>query len=119
MILVPLLVALALRAPDSVRVRGVARDTTLVVVPTASGGALRADVVLPLIGGSVTQSALGRWTVKAPGVSFTLVDGVPFATTGDGPIPLAAAPILRDGKLLLPLQILADLVPRIGNRVVW
>jgi N-acetylmuramoyl-L-alanine amidase len=119
MILAALVTALVLHAPDSVRVRGVARDTTLVVVPTASGGALRADVVLPLIGGSVQQGAPGRWTVKAPGVSFTLVDGVPFATTDDGPVPLATAPILRDGKLLLPLQILADLVPRLGNRIVW
>jgi N-acetylmuramoyl-L-alanine amidase len=119
MILAPLLVALALQAPDVVHVRGVARDTTLVVVATPSGGALRADVVLPLIGGSVSAGAPGRWTVNAPGVSFTLVDGVPFATTDSGPIPLAAAPILRNGALLLPLQILADLVPRIGNRIVW
>jgi N-acetylmuramoyl-L-alanine amidase len=111
--------ALSLFAQDSVHVRGIARDTTLVVVSTATGGALRADVVLPLIGGRVTTTAPGRWTVDAPGVSFTLVDGVPFATTKDGPIPLAAAPILRNGALLLPLQILADIVPRIGNRIIW
>ncbi|MFI5245925.1 MAG: N-acetylmuramoyl-L-alanine amidase [Gemmatimonadales bacterium] len=119
----PLLLAFALHAPsraqDSVHVRGIARDTTLAVVSTPAGGALRADIVLPLIGGSVTATTPGRWTIEAPGVSFTLVDGVPFATTRDGPIPLAAAPVLRNGKLLLPLQILADIVPRIGNRVVW
>lgn len=122
MIFAPLLLALALRAAvphDSVHIRGVLRDTTLVVVSTPSGGALRADVVLPLIGGSVSSTTPGRWKVDAPGVSFTLVDGVPFATTKDGPIPLAAAPILRNGVLLLPLQILADIVPRIGNRVIW
>ncbi len=106
-------------AQDSVHVRGIARDTTLALVPTPSGGALRADVVLPLIGGKVSSSKPGRWTVEAPGVSFTLVDGVPFATTSAGLIPLAAAPILRNGALLLPLQILADIVPRIGNRVMW
>jgi N-acetylmuramoyl-L-alanine amidase len=88
-------------------------------VSTAAGAALRADVVLPLIGGSVSATSAGRWRIDAPGVSFTLVDGVPFATTRDGPIPLAAAPILRNGALLLPLQILPDIVPRIGNRVVW
>lgn len=104
---------------DSVHVRGIARDTTLAVVSTAVGGALRADVVLPLIGGKVTTTAPGRWTIEAPGVSFTLVDGVPFATTKDGPIPLAAAPLLRNGALLLPLQIIADIVPRIGNRIIW
>jgi N-acetylmuramoyl-L-alanine amidase len=120
MTIVPLLFAFALHAPvDSVHVRGVARDTTLAVVPTPAGGALRADVVLPLIGGSVTTLAPGRWSIDAPGVSFTLVDGVPFANGKDGLIPLAAAPILRNGVLLMPLQILADLVPRIGNRIVW
>jgi N-acetylmuramoyl-L-alanine amidase len=122
MIAAPWLVAAALLAPqrqDSVHVRGIARDTTLAVVSTPGGGALRADVVLPLIGGSVSTTAPGRWRVEAPGVSFTLVDGVPFATTKDGPIPLAAAPLMRNGALLLPLQVLADIVPRIGNRVVW
>jgi N-acetylmuramoyl-L-alanine amidase len=99
-------------------VRGVARDTTLAIVSTSSGGALRADVVLPLIGGSVSTTTPGHWKVDAPGVSFTLVDGVPFATTKDGPVPLTAAPILRNGALFLPLQVLADIVPRIGNRVV-
>jgi N-acetylmuramoyl-L-alanine amidase len=120
MTIVSLLFACLLHAPvDSVHVRGVARDTTLAVVPTPSGGALRADIVLPLIGGSVTTLAPGRWSIDAPGVSFTLVDGVPFATGKDGLIPLAAAPILRSGVLLMPLQILADLVPRLGNRIVW
>lgn len=116
------MLALALRAgqgSDSVHVRGIARDTTLAVVSTSAGGALRADVVLPLIGGTVSATSNGRWKVDAPGVSFTLVDGVPFATTQDGLIPLAAAPIMRNGALLLPLQILADIVPRIGNRVMW
>ncbi|MFI5246607.1 MAG: N-acetylmuramoyl-L-alanine amidase [Gemmatimonadales bacterium] len=120
MTVLPFLLAFALHAPvDSVHVRGVARDTTLAVVPTPAGGALRGDVVLPLIGGSVTALAPGRWSVDAPGVRFTLVDGVPFASGKDGLIPLAAAPILRNGVLLMPLQILADLVPRIGNRIVW
>jgi N-acetylmuramoyl-L-alanine amidase len=121
MIVAPMLLAAAysLFAADSVHVRGITRDTTLAVISTPAGGALRADVVLPLIGGSVSSTQPGRWKIDAPGVSFTLVDGVPFATTKDGPVPLAAAPILRNGMLLLPLQILADIVPRIGNRIVW
>ena len=43
------LLAFVLHAQDSVHVRGVARDTTLAVVSTPAGGALRADVVLPPI----------------------------------------------------------------------
>jgi N-acetylmuramoyl-L-alanine amidase len=115
-----LFLAVALAAPhDSVHVRGVKRDTTLTLISTPAGGALRADVVLPLIGARVTVTGPGHWKIDAPGVSFTLVDGAPFATMKDGTVPLAAPPVLRNGALLLPLQLLADLVPRFGNRVVW
>ena len=86
MIVAPGMFLLALALParqpqDSVHIRGISRDTTLAVVSTSAGGALRADVVLPLIGGSVSSTSNGRWKIEAPGVSFTLVDGVPFATT--------------------------------------
>lgn len=114
-----LLLAIAVHAQDSVHVRGIARDTTLAVVSTASGGALRADVVLPLVGGSVATTAPGRWKVNVPGVTFTLVDGVPFASTQSGPVPLAVAPLLRNGALFLPLEMLADIGPRIGGGIAW
>jgi N-acetylmuramoyl-L-alanine amidase len=119
LILAPILLAFALHAQDSVHVRGVARDTTIAVVSTASGAAVRADVVLPLIGGSVSTTTPGHWKIKVPGVTFTLVDGVPFASTASGPVPLAVPPVLRNGALLLPLQILADIGPRIGSRIEW
>lgn len=119
MILAPLFLALALQARDSVHVRGVAHDTTLAVVSTASGAALRADVLLPLIGGSMSTTTPGHWKVKVPGATFTLVDGVPFASTDAGQIPLAVAPVLSNGALLLPLQILADIGPRVGSRIEW
>jgi N-acetylmuramoyl-L-alanine amidase len=113
-----LLLAIFALAHDSVRVHGVARDTTLTVVSTPAGGALRADAVLRLIGGSVRMTQPGRWRIDAAGASFTLVDGVPFATTKDSTIPLAAAPVVRNGALLLPLALLADIAPRIGN-LAW
>jgi N-acetylmuramoyl-L-alanine amidase len=113
-----LLLAMFALSHDSVRVHGVARDTTLTVVSTPAGGALRADAVLRLIGGSVRMTQPGRWRIDAAGASFTLVDGVPFATTKDSTIPLAAAPVVRNGSLLLPLAMLADIAPRIGN-LAW
>ena len=94
MTLAPLLFALVLHAPvDSVHVRGVARDTTLAVMPTAAGGALRADVVLPLIGGSVTRRGSRPVVDRRAGGQLHARGRRPVrAAASDGLIPLATAP---------------------------
>jgi N-acetylmuramoyl-L-alanine amidase len=112
------LLALAGHA-DSIHVRGVARDTTLAVVATAAGDAIRADVVLPLLGGVARIAGFGRWIIEVQGTSLGLVEGVPFATNRGATIPIAAAPRQQDGALLLPMQLLADLVPRLGGTITW
>jgi N-acetylmuramoyl-L-alanine amidase len=104
---------------DSVHVRGIDRDTTLAVVATSSGSALRADVVLPLIGGIARITGFGRWTIEVRGSGIGLVDGVPFAMSKGIAIPLAAAPRQIDDAFLLPLQIFSDLVPRLGSGIRW
>jgi N-acetylmuramoyl-L-alanine amidase len=104
---------------DSVHVRGVDRDTTLAVVATSAGGALRADVVLPLLGGIARITGFGRWTIEVRGSGIGLVDGVPFAMSKGVAIPLAAAPRQQNDAFLLPLQILSELVPRLSNGITW
>lgn len=113
-----LLLTLAVHT-DSVRVRGLAMDTTLAEVSTPAGGALRASVVLPLLGGIARVTGFGRWTIEVQGTSLRLVDGVPFALNNGNAIPLAAAPMQREDALLLPMQLLVDLLPRLGNSVTW
>lgn len=111
---------LALFGPgDSVRVRGVARDTTLEVIATPAGDALRADVILPLLGGVARIAGFGRWTVEVQGTRLGLVEGSPFATSNGVTIPLATAPRQDKDALLLPLQLLADLFPRLGREITW
>ena len=120
MILALLALALVLQVPDSVRVRGVARDTTLAVIATPSGGALRADVVLPLIGGSVSPASAGALDHHGP---RRAVHARRRCSVRDdrrtARFLWRQRRFLRNGALLLPLQILADIVPRIGNRVIW
>ncbi len=105
--------------PDSIAVHGLARDTVLAILDGPSGQALRADVVLPLIGGRLKVTGVGRWTVEVPGASLDLVDGVPFATSNGETIPLTAPPSIRAGALMVPLQLFTDIAPRIGNNVTW
>jgi N-acetylmuramoyl-L-alanine amidase len=105
--------------PDSILVRGAARDTTLFVAATPTGGALRADVVIPLLGGAVRDAGGGRWSVTVGGATIELADGVPFATHKGETLPLATAPVVRDGALLLPLDLLTGLVPQLGDNLIW
>jgi N-acetylmuramoyl-L-alanine amidase len=116
--MLPLIAALAL-APDSVLVRGVARDTTLFVVATSSGSLLRADVVLPLLGGAARNAGGGRWSISVGGTSIDVADGVPFATNNGATFPLATPPVVLDGALLLPLDLLTSLAPRLGENLIW
>jgi N-acetylmuramoyl-L-alanine amidase len=115
-----LVVAAALGgSPDSVLVRGTVRDTTLIVVSTPAGAALRADVVLPLLGGAVRDAGGGRWSISVGGTIIDLADGVPFATHQGTTFPLAMSPVVRDGALLLPLDLLTGLAPRLGDNLIW
>ena len=106
-------------APDSVLVRGAARDTTLFVVATPTGSVLRADVVLPLLGGAVRNVGGGRWSISVGGANIELADGVPYATHNGATFPLATAPVVRDGALLIPLDLLTGIAPRLGNNLMW
>ena len=111
--------ALVAAGPDSLIVRGVSRDTVLGIVAGPSGGMLRADVVLPLLGGSVRDLGRGRWTLIVGGATIELSDGVPTATHRGEVVPLAGAPVARDGTLLIPLDLLTEVAPRLGDNLIW
>ncbi len=114
-----LIAAASHSSPDSVRVRGVERDTTLAAEATTAGSALRAAVVLPLIGATLRATGPGHWAVSVSGASVELADGIPFGTASGAAFTLAAAPIGRNGELLLPLPVLEGLVAHLGGGLIW
>jgi N-acetylmuramoyl-L-alanine amidase len=118
--MIPLLVMAVLAAHgDSVRVRGASLDTTIATVATPAGPAVRADVVLRLVGGVARVTGFGKWELQLRSAVIGLTDGVPFATTAGATVPLATAPVQQAGAFLLPVELLGDLTRRLGNGVVW
>ena len=115
----PLLLALAAAAPDSVRVRGTERDTVLAVVSTVSGDAVRADALLKALGGAARVTGFGRWDLELRGSTVGLVDGIPLASRNGITVQLASAPMMRGGMFLLPLRVLPELLPLLGNGMTW
>jgi len=106
-------------APDSLVVRTSAGDVTVPLVETASGPAVRADLVAAPMGGRVRALADGHHSVSFPGVQLDVAAQVPFARAGGEVVPLTTAPFVEDGRLYVPLQLVADVVPRFGTGVIY
>jgi N-acetylmuramoyl-L-alanine amidase len=54
----------------------------------------------------------GRVSLELAGVQMELAHGVPFVRVGDAVVPLAAAPRLLGDSVAVPLQIIAQVLPR-------
>lgn len=105
--------------PGVLTVRGAERETAVPLVETNAGPAVRADLVAVALGGRVRQLAGGHYAVSLPGVDFDVAEQVPFARAGDDVVPLAASPFVDDGKLYVPLQLVAEALPRYGSGVLY
>ena len=101
--------------PVSVRIVGAVRTTVIAVVRLDGQPAVRADELLAPLGGRLSRIDEGRWTLALPGLTLDLRDGLPFAGTVNGAVPLGAPPRWVAGVLVLPLSLVTELMPRLGG----
>ncbi|HET7456849.1 MAG TPA: N-acetylmuramoyl-L-alanine amidase, partial [Gemmatimonadaceae bacterium] len=113
------LLQVAAPPPGILTVRSADRETSVTVVETNAGPAVRADAVAEALGGRVSKSGDGRYVVRLPGVEFELTEQVPFARAGDEVVPLSAAPFVDDGRLYVPMQLVSEALPRYGSGVLY
>jgi N-acetylmuramoyl-L-alanine amidase len=100
--------------PSVVSARAGALETVVPLVETASGRLLRLDRLAPALPVTVRPDGLGRFVVSVFGVAIILSDQVPFARVGPSLIPLATAPLMDREALLVPLQLVAEVLPRLA-----
>ncbi len=103
--------------PAAITVAG--RGRTVAVRWIGGEPSLRADEVVPALGGQLSRSAPGAVSVALPGVSLEFVDGLPYARSERGVLPLAAAPRYADGIFWLPFAVVTELVPRVANGILY
>ena len=101
-----------LAPPGVLTVRAGAASSTVQLAPTSSGPAVAPERFSALLGVSIQTTPAGRYLLTAAGVTFELSEQVPFARVGAEVIPLVGAPYMSGGRLHVPLQVLAELVPR-------
>lgn len=114
-------VAAAVGTPPGyvIRVKGVAGDTVLQLLPTESGGMVRAELLTRLLGGSCDSVGVGRWRLALYGTTIEIQEGVPFAGYGGFALPLIEATRVVEGAPHVTLQLFSEIIPRFGIGILW
>jgi len=105
--------------PDSLVVKDATRTTAVALVPGRGGPLLRADALRPIVPLTVSHLTGDRWMLIVNGAAIQVEKGSRFVKVGDESYQLAVEADVRDGKLHVPLQLLAEVVPRVATNLVW
>jgi N-acetylmuramoyl-L-alanine amidase len=100
-------------------VKDASRSVSVALVATDAGPMLRADQLKPILGVTVSHLMGDRWMLIVKGAAIEVQPDLRVAKVGDASYQLAAAPTLRKGVLYVPVQLVAELVPRIVPNLIW
>ena len=114
-----LLLALQLTAPTELVIRSGAHVVNVPVTSTAAGPGVRADLLGPALGATLRQLPNGHYAITVGGVGLDVAEHLPFVSVGDSVFPLAIAPVLVDGRLVVPLQLLTEVLPRVSSALAY
>jgi N-acetylmuramoyl-L-alanine amidase len=109
----------AARPPASITVRGATTETRVPLVMQPAGPMVRPQALSPALPVSVYSDGRGHYRLVIAWVAMALEAGVATATVGGDVRPLAAPPVDRDGQLLVPLQVISDVLPAASSNFRW
>jgi N-acetylmuramoyl-L-alanine amidase len=101
--------------PTQIVVKNGPAQKPVPVVVTDGKSFVRADLLAAALGGSLSVQANGHFGLNLPNARIDLIEGVPFARSDSTVIPLAVAPRRAGDVLLVPMQIVSDVIPRYGG----
>lgn len=100
-------------------VRDARQSMRVPTTATQSGPMVRPEALRPLIAIDVKRDSMFWYTLSVWNVRLGLEIGVPVVRVGGEARPLAAAPIMKDGHLLIPVQLLSDVFPDVVPNMRW
>lgn len=116
-------VTLALQLSASViapvTVRAGDHATPLPVLASAERVGVRADAVAAALGGTLHKSPGERYTLTVGSAAVELEPSLAIARVDTFVIPLVAAPWLNGTALYIPLQVLAEVIPRFATGLIY
>jgi N-acetylmuramoyl-L-alanine amidase len=118
-VVVGILLALQLAGPANMTIRAGNRTVVVPITQTAGGASIRADLLGPALAATVRQLPNGHYVLTLGGAEIDIAERVPFARVGADVYPLAVAPVVVEGRLFVPMQLLSDVVPRVVRGVTF
>jgi len=114
-----LLLACQLAAPTQLVIRSGARTVNVPVVSGAAGSGVRADLLGPALGATTRALPNGHYLITVGGTELDVAEHVPFVRAGDAVFPLVSSPSIVDGRLVVPLQLLSEILPRLSRAFAY
>ena len=105
--------------PDSILVKDASRASAVALAPGNGGPLLRAESLRPIVPVTVSHLTGQRWMLIVNGAAIQVEQGSRFVTVGAESYQLAAEVDVRKGALYVPLQLVAEIVPRVATNLVW
>ena len=106
-------------ASQTLVVRDARQSLRVPTISTENGPMLRPEALRPLIAIDVKRDSTFWYTLNVWNVRLGLEIGVPVVRVGGEVRPLAAAPIMKDGHLFIPLQLLSEVFPSVVPNTRW
>jgi N-acetylmuramoyl-L-alanine amidase len=100
-------------------VKDASRSSSIALVATSGGPLLRADLLRPIVPITVSHLTGNRWMLIVNGVAIQVEEGIRYANVAEQTYQLALAPEVRNGTLYVPLQLVAEILPRVATNLVW
>ena len=100
-------------------VKDATRSSSIALVAAPGGPLLRAELLRPIVPLTVSHLTGTRWVLIVNGTAIQVEEGLHFAKVGEQTYQLATAPEVRKGALLVPLQLIAEIIPRIVTNLIW
>jgi N-acetylmuramoyl-L-alanine amidase len=102
-----------------IRVKGVAGDTVLALLPSEAGGLVRLDVMARLLGGALDSASAGRWRLRLGQTALEFQVGSSFVSYNGFTLPMIEDVRLADGAPHVPLQLFSEIIPRFSIGILW
>jgi N-acetylmuramoyl-L-alanine amidase len=110
---------LAAQLASALVVRDAHHSLRVPLVTTASGPMVRPEAFGDMLPVAVHHDSASSYTLEVWGTRLQVEVGAALVRTGDDVWQLAAAPVLRDGHLLVPLQLISEVFPTTVPNTRW
>jgi N-acetylmuramoyl-L-alanine amidase len=95
------------------------RSVRVPTVASVNGPMLRADALAAMLPVNVRHDSASAYTIEVWGARLQMQLGFQVVRVGDAVYPLAAAPIVKNGHLMVPLQLISDVFPGAVPNTRW